>query len=1147
MATDLGQGKVAPTAKYEAFVLAQLARTGQRIRALDLTAALLVFVAGTLAYAVTIALLDRWLDLAPSIRQAACVVYLLTSVVYLTVFVVLPLSRRINPYFAARQLERTLPGAKNSVVNWLDLHDEDLLPAIRGAVGQRAARDLGRADLEKAVNARRTYLAAAVAAVCALAFLIAFFAFGPGLFLGYVGRAFAPFGASGKAALPTATRLTVVKPADGNAVVPDDRPFEMLVRVDGRAPNPKAADALKMLFRYQPTAAYQQRLLEADDGGRWGVTLAANDVQDGFWYKITGGDAETPEYRVRLTARVVDFKAVYQFRPYLARANETRLDERKIEAVRGTKVDVTVHVNRDVKDGWLQFEGAKGVTVAHGERLPGDPQGFVVPLTLDESSQYRVCFTATDGENFVEPQAYPLVAVPDKAPIVALTKPVELKEKPGWVSPLHANDLLQLEGTATDDIGVAEMWLNLKVDNGPVLPRQEYRSPKEFQLPHGGNPTAVDYKDFVDLAKVRSPADPAFVVRPGMVLEYWLSAKDACDFPAPNVGESKHYRVQIVDALNNDKVQKENRDKAQADKTEQQQKQDEQNKKDDEKRQADNKQKEQQGNGGSGGDKGENKPKENGGQGDKPKEDSKPKENGGQSDKAKEDGKQPQENGGQSDKPKEDDKQQSKPGEDSKNGTGEPKASDKGNQSKPDNSKASDKGNQGKPDNSAEKGSKPNEGKPDDASGKGSKPSTDQQSGGAKSEDVSKDLKNALDELQKAKEGAGKNNSGQQPKPSDDKKGDGQPAKKGGDSKAQPGAQPDKGNDDKSKATPQPGPDKANDKPGDQKKPEGAKSPSDGSPADKNVKPPADPSPMDKGKPTGEKPDKSDAAPSKTDGDSPGETSPKEATPKDVADAAKDLKSPDPQKRQKAAKKLGEIAQTAKDEQARKDAKDALKDADAKAEEGNKPKEGSSDSVGKPMEPKEKPGDDKAGKGGEPSPMGAKTPMDNPKEGADKGNGQTQGKKKPMTDKTAPGQSGPGNKHTNNRPDEKVAEEPSSKPATPEKPVEQNASVLQLRKFLEAVDPKVLADAKVDPAKWKQLEDQARKYLKDHPPTDAKETLAGSRQSPLNNTAGKVSNSAGQTPTADSDNGGRALPPPGYRDTYKEFTKELSKPMPKSK
>ena len=104
----------------------------------------------------------------------------------------------------------------------------------------------------------------------------------------------------------------------------------------------------------------------------------------------------------------------------------------------------------------------------------------------------------------------------------------------------------------------------------------------------------VEYKDFVDLAKVRSPADPTFVVRPGMVLEYWLSARDACDFDKPNVGDSKHYRVQIVEALNNDKVQQQNRDKAQADKKEQQQKQDEQNKKEDEKRQAENKQKDQQ-------------------------------------------------------------------------------------------------------------------------------------------------------------------------------------------------------------------------------------------------------------------------------------------------------------------------------------------------------------------------------------------------------------------------------------------------------------------------------------------------------------------------------------------------------------------------
>ena len=199
-------------------------------------------------------------------------------------------------------------------------------------------------------------------------------------------------------------------------------------------------------------------------------------MQDGFWYKVVGGDAETPEYRVRLTPRVADFKAVYQFRPYLARVPETRL-ERKIEAIRGTQVDVTVHANRELKEGYLQIEGPNGVaSVARGEVLPDDPEGFRVRLTLDESGQYRICFTSIEGENFVETQPSPLIAVSDKAPVVTLTKPAELKEKPGWVAPLQADGLLGLEGNVTDDVGVAAIRLNMQVVDGPKLPPQEYRS-----------------------------------------------------------------------------------------------------------------------------------------------------------------------------------------------------------------------------------------------------------------------------------------------------------------------------------------------------------------------------------------------------------------------------------------------------------------------------------------------------------------------------------------------------------------------------------------------------------------------------------------------------------------------------------------------
>src|SRR5208283_4148169 len=100
-------------------------------------------------------LLDRWLNLPSLIRQVALGVYVVGAAAYILFAMVRPLMRQINPYYAARKVEQFVPGAKNSVINWLDLRDRKLPPAIRGAVGQRAARDLGKADLDQALSGRR--------------------------------------------------------------------------------------------------------------------------------------------------------------------------------------------------------------------------------------------------------------------------------------------------------------------------------------------------------------------------------------------------------------------------------------------------------------------------------------------------------------------------------------------------------------------------------------------------------------------------------------------------------------------------------------------------------------------------------------------------------------------------------------------------------------------------------------------------------------------------------------------------------------------------------------------------------------------------------------------------------------------------------
>src|SRR5689334_22988683 len=126
MATEVGRTKAAPAARYDAVVAAQLARAESRIRTLDLTAGLLGLAALALVYVVVMVLIDSKLVLAESSRRTALYGFLGGAAAYLWLAVVRPLTRRINPYYAARQVERLLPGAKNSIVNWVDLHGQNL-------------------------------------------------------------------------------------------------------------------------------------------------------------------------------------------------------------------------------------------------------------------------------------------------------------------------------------------------------------------------------------------------------------------------------------------------------------------------------------------------------------------------------------------------------------------------------------------------------------------------------------------------------------------------------------------------------------------------------------------------------------------------------------------------------------------------------------------------------------------------------------------------------------------------------------------------------------------------------------------------------------------------------------------------------------
>jgi hypothetical protein len=588
MAADLETKTTVP--KYEAFVEDQLARVRARIRALDVGRSLMMLGVVTLAYFLVVAAFDLSVKgaddaLVTGVRLAAFAIY---ALVMLFVFgqLAVRLYRRINPFYAARQLEEIIPDAKNSVINWLDLKGQELPGAIRSAVGQRAARELKQTDPDRAVNPRINWLMGGVLAGLGLGLLV-LFALGPNQFGSLLGRAFfTPFFTT----LNTKTEITLLRPAGGDVSVPLGQRVEFQAQIEGRFPKTGQPGAPRLLYRYQTADSYVPLALDEALDGTWTATILADQVQNGFWYKIAAGDKETPEYQVKVQSlpQATRFEVTYHYRPYRKLAddrvifpNENAIFPR-LKDYRGTEVKLVVRTNRDLRAGRLQVESGGAKYDLPGEILSDDARAMGFSMTLDKRGVFRVLFISKGGEENTDRTPYQIEVLDDLAPRVVLTKP-------GRDISLPPSGTLQLEGSAQDDVGLKSLALRVKVLEGeaqPVLQPKDYRPGKSFQFDNGTYPDFLDYKDFVSLDKLKTVRDEPFALKAGMVLEYWLEATDNCDYPhkGGNVGKSEAFKVTIAENTKDHKKQQEERKQAEDQQRKHEQKQDQKNTKENQKR-----------------------------------------------------------------------------------------------------------------------------------------------------------------------------------------------------------------------------------------------------------------------------------------------------------------------------------------------------------------------------------------------------------------------------------------------------------------------------------------------------------------------------------------------------------------------------------
>lgn len=533
--------------RYERFVEQQLQRAIRRVRFLDVVNGMLGVGAIILGYALVVVLLDRWLQLPQSVRQVGFVGLVIAGGIYLWRTVVTPLVRPVNPYYAAIQVEQTIPDAKNSVVNWLDLHDDEIAPTVRSALGQRAAEDLRQADLDQAIQNRNLTWHGLIVFGLVIALLGCLFAFRGDQFQSLMARAFRPFGSD--AVLPSQTRIQVLEPAAGDAIVAPYQAVRIRVHVDGRIPTPGRPDSVRLLLRYAPEEPFEVRPLEPlpDSRDEWMIVLTPKAIRTGFWYKVAGGDGETPEYRVqvRSSPSLIGFDLLHTYRPYL-RWPPRRTENPNIEDYRGTRVEIRAIANRQLAEGRMIIE-TEGQTRAVPAAIDRDqPDTLRFQIVLEKDAKYRIDFVTVGQESYQDLSPYTIRVLGDAPPTVELTKPEQLQRpEPESDLALPADGMLRLEGVARDDFGITNLTLRMNLD-GLELKPQAYLAPRSYVLETGGFMRTIQYKDDIDFLKIEFTNGLKASPRAGQILEYWLEATDNCDFPAPQIGKSRKYRVRIT-------------------------------------------------------------------------------------------------------------------------------------------------------------------------------------------------------------------------------------------------------------------------------------------------------------------------------------------------------------------------------------------------------------------------------------------------------------------------------------------------------------------------------------------------------------------------------------------------------------------------
>ncbi len=428
----------------------------------DLLRRVIVSLCGALLFALLLVVADHtWPHGLPrQIAIGASLVGLGLLGVVLLICAMLLLFRRLNPLFAARQLEQSLGVAHNTLINALLLRRQpDAAPVVQAAT-QRAARDLGEHPHVQ-VNtggSRRTGILLTVTCLLWLGYAL----LSPKSVLQSLQRL---FGAS--VAAPTVTQLVLLEPAPGSAVYAGE-PLRIRVGVSGRIPDEVTfefapAERPAVATRYAMAPSATQHAGGSQDRAERELLLSPHEVTGDLTYTCRAGDArlsgviraqEQPDvlaYEIRLTP------PAYTGQP------EHIVTDPELIVWPGTEAVFHVVGNVPVRNPVFVFE--TDVESRARMRLDAaDERRMTTSRRLTQEGRYRVEFADGFGYAVRHPRWHRVVLRRDEPPEVRVVSPMLAAEG----EPLVDLALVaELTAEAADDIHVASLDLVVEASAGP--------------------------------------------------------------------------------------------------------------------------------------------------------------------------------------------------------------------------------------------------------------------------------------------------------------------------------------------------------------------------------------------------------------------------------------------------------------------------------------------------------------------------------------------------------------------------------------------------------------------------------------------------------------------------------------------------------